>query len=85
MHDKPCSKEPLEWADANRVWHVCDSAAVIIVPVYQNGGRSKLRHNYKDTPLAAPPAAPPPTSTAWDGALSVAPHIHLRNPNLNQT
>jgi len=75
---KSVRRSPLEWAAATGL-HVVILAALIIVPLYTTG--TIQLNNYKDTPLAAPPAAPPPPAIG----RAVAPHITSKRPNLTYT
>ena len=74
---KSVRRSPLEWAAATGL-HVVVLAALIIVPLYTTG--TIQLDNYKDTPLAAPPAAPAPPPPAVGRAI--ARHVTSTHPNL---
>jgi protein TonB len=78
---KSVRRSPLRWAVATGL-HVVILAVLIIVPLY-TAGTIQLA-DYKDTPLAGPPAAPPLPPPA--AGRTVAPHItHDKRPNLTYT
>jgi periplasmic protein TonB len=78
---KPLRRSPLEWAAATGL-HIAILATLIIVPLYTTG-TIQLR-NYEDTPLVAPPAAPPPPALPA-AVRPVAPHISPTRPKLTYT
>ncbi len=77
---KSLRRSPLEWLAATGV-HIVIIAALIIVPLYTTG--TIQLPNYEDTPLVAPPAAPPPPLPA--AVRAVAPHIAPKRPKLAYT
>src|SRR6266404_4495897 len=73
-------RSPLEWVAAMGL-HIVILATLIIVPLYTTG--TIQLPNYEDTPLVAPPAAPPPPLPA--AVRAVAPHIAPKRPKLAYT
>ena len=70
-------RSPLQWIAATGL-HIVILAMLIIVPLYTTG--TIQLDSYKDTPLAAPPAAPLPPPPA--AARAVVPHMTPTHANL---